>query len=125
MQEPLARRAVDIVQPDICGVGGFSEMRRVADMAAMHGVRLVPHVWGTAVCLAASLQFMAALPPNPPRRKPIEPIMEFDRTENPFRQAIVQTPLEHNQGVMTIPNGPGLGIEINRDALSTYALREK
>lgn len=125
MHEPLARRAVDIVQPDICGVGGFSEMRRVADMAAMHGVRLVPHVWGTAVCLAASLQFMAALPPNPPRRQPIEPIMEFDRTENPFRQAVVQTPLEHDQGVMTIPNGPGLGIEINRNALSTYALREK
>ncbi|MEA2117947.1 mandelate racemase/muconate lactonizing enzyme family protein [Halovibrio sp. HP20-50] len=125
MHEPLARRAVDIVQPDICGVGGFSEIRRVADMAAMHGVRLVPHVWGTAVCLAASLQFMAALPPNPPRRNPIEPIMEFDRTENPFRQAVVQTPLEHHQGVMTIPDGPGLGIEINRDALSTYALREK
>lgn len=125
MHEPLARRAVDIVQPDICGVGGFSEMRRVADMAAMHGVRLVPHVWGTAVCLAASLQFMAALPPNPPRRQPIEPIMEFDRTENPFRQAVVHTPLEHQQGVMTIPDGPGLGIEINRDALSTYALREQ
>jgi D-galactarolactone cycloisomerase len=125
MHEPLARRAVDIVQPDICGVGGFSEMRRVADMAAMHGVRLVPHVWGTAVCLAASLQFMAALPPNPPRRQPIEPIMEFDRTDNPFRQAVVQAPLEHTQGVMMIPNGPGLGIEINRDALSTYALREK
>ncbi|MCL5426435.1 MAG: mandelate racemase/muconate lactonizing enzyme family protein [Gammaproteobacteria bacterium] len=125
MQEPLARRAVDIVQPDICGVGGFSEMRRVADMAAMHGVRLVPHVWGTAVCLAASLQFMAALPPNPPRRHPIEPIMEFDRTENPFRQAVVKTPLEHKNGVVTIPDGPGLGIEINREALATYALREK
>lgn len=125
MHEPLARRAVDMVQPDICGVGGFSEMRRVADMAAMHGVRLVPHVWGTAVCIAASLQFMAALAPNPPRRNPIEPIMEFDRTENPFRQAIVHTALEHRQGVMTIPDGPGLGIEINRDALVTYALREK
>lgn len=124
MQEPLARRVVDIVQPDICGVGGFSEIRRVADLAAMHGVRLVPHVWGTAVCLAASLQFMAALPPNPPRRHPIEPIMEFDRTENPFRQAIVQTPLEHHRGVMTIPDGPGLGIEINRDTLATYALKK-
>jgi D-galactarolactone cycloisomerase len=100
-------------------------MRRVADMAALHGVRLVPHVWGTAVCLAASLQFMAALPPNPPRRNPIEPIMEFDRTVNPFRQAVVLTPLEHHQGVMAIPDGPGLGIEINRDALSTFALREK
>ncbi|PRY65273.1 D-galactarolactone cycloisomerase [Vreelandella songnenensis] len=125
MQEPLARRAIDIIQPDICGVGGFSEMRRVVDMAAMHGVRLVPHVWGTAVCLAASLQFMAALPPNPPRRSPLEPIMEFDRTENPFRQAVVKTPLEHCRGVMAIPDGPGLGIDINREALITYALKEQ
>lgn len=124
MLEPLSTRAVDIVQPDVCGVGGFSEMRRVVDMAAMFGVRLVPHVWGTAVCLAASLQVMAALPPNPPRRKPIEPIMEFDRTKNPFRQAVVQTPIEHNQGIMQIPDGPGLGIEINRDALRQFAWKE-
>lgn len=124
MQEPLETRAVDILQPDICGVGGFTEMRRVADMAALHGVRLVPHVWGTAVCIAASLQCMAALLPNPPRRDPIEPILEFDRTENPFRQAVVRTPIEHQRGVVTIPDGPGLGIEINRDALAQYALEE-
>ena len=122
MQEPLETRAVDILQPDICGVGGFTEMRRVADMAALHGVRLVPHVWGTAVCIAASLQFMAALLPNPPRRDPRPPILEFDRTENPFRQAVVQRPIEHQNGIVQIPDGPGLGIEINRDALSTYAM---
>jgi D-galactarolactone cycloisomerase len=124
MLEPLSTRAVDIAQPDVCGVGGFTEMRRVVDMAAMFGVRLVPHVWGTAVCIAASLQVMAALPPNPPRREPIEPIMEFDRTHNPFRQAVVKTPLEHDGGVVAIPDGPGLGIEINRDALRQYALKE-
>ncbi|OBA00285.1 mandelate racemase/muconate lactonizing enzyme family protein, partial [Halomonas sp. G11] len=73
MQAPLETRAVDIVQPDICGVGGFTEIRRVADMADLHGVRLIPHVWGTAVCIAASLQFMAALLPNPPRREPRPP----------------------------------------------------
>ncbi|GEK74476.1 MULTISPECIES: mandelate racemase/muconate lactonizing enzyme family protein [Halomonas] len=125
MLEPLATRAVDIVQPDVCGVGGVSEMRRVADMAAMFGVRLVPHVWGTAVCIAASLQSMAALPPNPPRRRPIEPIMEFDRTTNPFRQAVVEAPLEHRDGVMRIPDGPGLGIAIDRDALQRFALVEE
>ncbi|WP_046078944.1 mandelate racemase/muconate lactonizing enzyme family protein [Halomonas sp. HG01] len=125
MLEPLATRAVDIVQPDVCGVGGVSEMRRVADMAAMFGVRLVPHVWGTAVCIAASLQCMAALPPNPPRRRPIEPIMEFDRTTNPFRQAVVEAPLEHRDGVMRIPDGPGLGIAIDRDALQRFALVEE
>ncbi|MDL4861089.1 mandelate racemase/muconate lactonizing enzyme family protein, partial [Halomonas elongata] len=70
------------------------------------------------------LQFMAALPPNPPRRRPIEPIMEFDRTKNPFRQAVVTTPIEHQAGVVRIPDGPGLGIAIDRDALHHHALKE-
>ncbi|MGN6549477.1 MAG: mandelate racemase/muconate lactonizing enzyme family protein [Pararhizobium sp.] len=124
MRGPLAASAVDILQPDICGTGGFSEMRRVADQAAMHGVRLVPHVWGTGIALAASLQFMAALPPNPPRRDPVEPILEFDRTTNPFRQAVLQTSIEHDGGVVAIPDGPGLGIEVNRAALDEYRLKE-
>ncbi len=123
MRDPLALRAVDILQPDICGTGGFSEMRRIADMAAMAGIRLVPHVWGTGVALAASLQFMAALPPNPPRPDPIDPILEFDRTQNPFRQAVLQAPIEHESGVVAIPDRPGLGIEVNRAALSQYALK--
>lgn len=123
MREPLARRAVDILQPDICGTGGFSEMRRVADMAAMAGVRLVPHVWGTGIALAASLQFMAALPPDPPRPEPIEPILEFDRTTNPFRQAVLAEPIEHAGGLVAIPDGPGLGIEVNRRTLQRFALK--
>jgi len=122
--EPLARRAVDIAQPDLCGVGGFTEMRRVADMAALHGVRLVPHVWGTGVQIAASLQWLAAQLPDPPRRDAIAPILEFDRTPNPFRQAILNTPIEHHNGMVMIPNTPGLGITINRDALENYRLKE-
>ena len=121
MREPIETRCVDIVQPDICGCGGFSEVRRVADLAALHGVRLVPHVWGTAVQIAAALQFMAAMVPNPVRTNPIEPILEFDRTDNPFRQAVVTRPIEHERGVVGIPDGPGLGIEINRDALMEFA----
>lgn len=124
MLEPIESRSIDIVQPDICGTGGFTEMRRIADLAALYGVRLIPHVWGTAVQIAASLQFMAALAPNPPRPEPIEPILEFDRTENPFRQAVVKTPLEHGGGVVRIPSGPGLGIEIERTALKEFALKE-
>ena len=124
-KEPLEARCVDIAQPDLCGVGGFTEMRRVADMAALHGIRLVPHVWGTAVQIAASLQFAAALLPNPPRREPIEPIFEFDRTPNPFRQAIVKEPLEHKDGVLAIPDRPGLGIEIDRDALAEFAYKDE
>ncbi|MDE3121675.1 MAG: mandelate racemase/muconate lactonizing enzyme family protein [Paracoccaceae bacterium] len=124
MKEPLETGCVDIVQPDLCGTGGFTEMRRIMDMAVLSGVRLVPHVWGTAVQIAASLQFMAALLPNPPRVNPIEPILEFDRTENPFRQAIVTRPIEHRNGVVAIPDGPGLGIEIDRAALAEFRPKE-
>lgn len=122
MREPVETRAVDILQPDLCGVGGFTEARRVADLAALHGVRVVPHVWGTAVQIAAALQFMAAMIPNPVRVNPIEPILEFDRTENPFRQAVVRTPIEHVRGVVKIPDGAGLGIDIDRDALAEFRM---
>lgn len=123
MRAPIEQRCVDIIQPDIGGCGGFTEARRIADLASLHSVRVVPHVWGTAVQIAAALQFMAAMVPDPVRLRPIEPILEFDRTDNPFRQAVVKTPLEPVGGVVTIPNGPGLGIEIDRDALTHFASR--
>lgn len=125
MREPIETRAIDIVQPDLAGVGGFSEAKRVADLAALHGVRVVPHVWGTAVHIAAALQFIAAMVPDPVRVNPIEPILEFDRTDNPFRQTVIQTPIEHENGVVAIPNAPGLGIEINRDALKEFKMRDE
>lgn len=120
-REPLEARCVDIAQPDLCGVGGFTEAKRVVDLASVHNVRVVPHVWGTAVHLAAALQFMASMVPNPVRVNPIEPIMEFDRTHNPFRQAIVKTPIEHQGGVVAVPDAPGLGIDIDRAALAEFA----
>src|SRR5215471_14659792 len=85
-RELLATRAVDIVQPDTCSAGGLSECKKIADMAAAHGVRYVPHVWGTGVALAAALQLLAVLPSaTPPSLNPVEPMLEFDRTEHPIR----------------------------------------
>ena len=71
------------------------------------------------------LQFIAAMVPDPVRVNPIEPILEFDRTDNPFRQTVIQTPIEHENGVVAIPNAPGLGIEINRDALIEFKMRDE
>lgn len=122
MHEALASGAVDIVQPDVCGCGGISEAVKIADLASLYGVRVVPHVWGTGVQIAAALQFMAAQVPDPVRFNPVEPIMEFDRTTNPFRQAILTRPLEAVRGVVAIPDGPGLGIEIDRAALARFAM---
>lgn len=119
-REVFARRAMDIVQPDICACGGLSEAKKIADMATAFGVRFVPHVWGTAIGLAAALQLHALLPPSPPRHDPTEAVLEFDRSEHPFRQAVVRTPLEHVEGMVSIPDGPGLGIEINTDAIARW-----
>ena len=84
-RDVLTRRAIDILQPDTCAAGGLSECKKIADMATAFGVRYVPHVWGCGVGLAASLQLLAVLPHSPPRHTPLEPILEFDRSEHPFR----------------------------------------
>lgn len=121
VNEALQQGAVHILQPDVCGIGGLSEARNILTLADVYGVRVVPHVWGTAVALAAGLHFHAILPPSPPAHEARSPRLEFDRTHNPFRQAIVQQPIEHDQGFVAVPNGPGLGITINRDVLAEYA----
>jgi D-galactarolactone cycloisomerase len=120
----LVARALDIVQPDTCAAGGLSECKKIADMAEAFGVRYNPHVWGTGIAIAASLQLLAVLPAHtPPSLAPLEPMLEFDRTEHPIRQALLVTPIEHAGGIVSVPDGPGLGIEIDRDALARFKVR--
>jgi D-galactarolactone cycloisomerase len=119
-RELLQRRCVDVAQPDTCAAGGLSECKKIADMANAFSVRYVPHVWGTGIALAASLQLLAVLPHNPPCRFPLEPLLEFDRTEHPIRQAVLQRPIEHERGWVAVPTGPGLGIEVDREALERF-----
>ena len=90
-------------------------------MASAFGVRYVPHVWGTAIGLSAALHLIAVLPAMPLRLTPREPLLEFDRSEHPLRQAIVVQPIEHQNGRVRIPTGPGLGIEVNRDTLKRFS----
>ena len=119
-REIFRRRAMDYIQPDTCAAGGLSECKKIADMANAFGVRYVPHVWGTGIGLSAALHLLAVLPHNPPGRKPWEPMLEFDRSEHPARQVVMTTPIEHERGVVKIPTGPGLGIEIDKDALAAF-----
>jgi D-galactarolactone cycloisomerase len=120
----LVSRAVDVIQPDTCAAGGLSECKKIADMAVAFGTRYNPHVWGTGIALAASLQLLAVLPPHtPPSLAPVEPMLEFDRTEHPIRQAVLTAPIEHTNGMVRVPDGPGLGIKVDRDALARFAAR--
>ena len=121
-REILKCGAIDYLQPDTCAAGGLSECKKIADMANAFGVRLVPHVWGTGIGLSAALHLLAVLPHNPPGRRPWEPMLEFDRSEHPARQAIMERPIEHRNGIVQIPGGPGLGIEIDRDGLSSFTV---
>ncbi|MEX2631362.1 MAG: mandelate racemase/muconate lactonizing enzyme family protein [Tistlia sp.] len=123
-RDAVAGRVLDILQPDVCAVGGLSEACRIATLAETFGLRLVPHVWGTGVALAAALQFLAVLPDSPPRHQPRQPLLEFDRTDNPFRQAVLTVPIEQRDGLVAVPDGPGLGIEIDRAALARYRAPE-
>lgn len=119
----LALRAIDIIQPDTCAAGGLSECKKIADMAEAFGVRYNPHVWGTGIAIAASLQLLAVLPSHTPSSlAPVAPMLEFDRTEHPIRQSLLVQPIEHANGVVRVPDAPGLGIEVDREALARFAV---
>ena len=120
----LVSRAIDIIQPDTCAAGGLSECKKIADMAEAFGVRYNPHVWGTGIAIAASLQLLAVLPAHTPvSLAPVQPMLEFDRTEHPIRQSLLAQPIEHSGGIVRVPDGPGLGIEVDRDALVRFSVR--
>jgi len=120
-RELLERRAVDIVQPDTCSAGGLSECKKIADMAAAYGVRFAPHVWGTGIAIAAGLHLLAVTAPfTPPSLRPLEPMLELDRTEHPVRAVLLTEPIEHRNGIVSVPTGYGLGIEVDREVLARF-----
>ena len=111
----LERGAFDIVQPDVTKVGGISEERRIAWMAQEHGIRFIPHGWNTAIGLAADLQLASAFAGTD--------LVEYI-VGSPYVDAIVETPWTLDaDGMLAIPDAPGLGVTIDPDALRRYADR--
>jgi L-alanine-DL-glutamate epimerase-like enolase superfamily enzyme len=109
----LQAGALDIVQPDSTKVGGLSESRRIGWMARECGVRLIPHGWNTAIGLAADLQLASALPDTD--------LVEY-LTGSPFIDDITMDKWALNpDGTLSIPDGPGLGIRVNLDAVEYYS----
>lgn len=120
----LRRDAADILQPDLARCGGLSEAARILALATSFHVPVVPHVWGSAVALAAAVQFCAVLPPSPhtalPRWPENEPMLEYDCTPNPLREELLAEPLTVEGDGVVIPQGPGLGIALAPDALERF-----
>ncbi|WP_436924213.1 mandelate racemase/muconate lactonizing enzyme family protein [Halosimplex amylolyticum] len=115
-------RLVDVVQPNLARCGGLSEARRIADLASTENVAVRPHIWNSAVGLAAAVQFAASVGDYPHTRNVPDPMMvEFDRSPNPLRDDILETAFDPSGGRLSVPQEPGLGITVDEDAIDRYS----
>ena len=114
-REWLERGRVDVLQPDVGRAGGFTEMRRIAALAAEHGALVVPHGWKTGITVAASCHLQAATE-NVPYVELLSPAL-FD---SPLRAELVRPEPQVEDGTLPLPPGPGLGIELVEDAVARY-----
>ncbi|MEM6465817.1 MAG: mandelate racemase/muconate lactonizing enzyme family protein [Pseudomonadota bacterium] len=123
----LENRGLDIAQPEVCALGGISEYVRVLALCHAHFTPVVNHVWGSAIAVATNMHLLAAMPPLPGGLHPWEPMLEFDTTHNAFRDELLTEPLDiahslkTNNGCVTVPTGPGLGVEPDRAFLRHHA----
>ena len=114
--------AVDVLMPDLTLCGGLDEGQTAVQLARLYGARVSPHVWGTAVGLAAAIHYTAAIPSDPhAMQSPYPSLVEYDTSENPLRDALTVDPIMPIAGMLRVPDGPGLGIEVNERALRRYA----
>jgi L-alanine-DL-glutamate epimerase-like enolase superfamily enzyme len=123
----ISQRVVDLLQPDLSWVGGITEGRRIAEMARLANIPLVPHNWGTAINTAASIHLVAAMPQGflceyPIMRREWGDI-KLD-TPSPMMTELASVPVVVENGYAIVPSGPGLGIELDEEAVARYTLEE-
>jgi L-alanine-DL-glutamate epimerase-like enolase superfamily enzyme len=114
-EDLLDRGLVEVAQPDIGRVGGLTEARRVCDLAAARGRIVVPHVWKTGISIAAAAH-LAAATAHCPYIEYLPPAL----TGSVLRQELTADELAFSEGVIALPEKPGLGVELNRIALAKY-----
>ncbi len=114
-RELLARQAVNIIQPDICLMGGLWEMKKVAAMADAHYVSVAPHNPCGPVATAVNVPFAASTHNFL--------ILEYHADDEGPRRDIVDEPMKLVNGYLEIPEKPGLGIDLNVEALGKYPFK--
>ncbi|MDE2749986.1 MAG: mandelate racemase/muconate lactonizing enzyme family protein [Chloroflexota bacterium] len=117
----LSQRCVDIAQPDICGAGGLTEAKRIAALAYAFQTNVIPHSWGTGIAFAAGLHLVSTLDIVPGRLRMPEAMLEMDRSENALRENLTYPKFRLEDGRVTAPTAPGLGVDVDPDALAHYA----
>ncbi len=107
-------RAADIFQPDLAICGGITEAMRIGAIAAAWNLRLAPHLWTGALAFAAGMHVAAASPGGW--------ILEYSLGANPLLHELAQEKFSVKDGMVEIPERPGLGITINQDFVDRYAV---
>jgi L-alanine-DL-glutamate epimerase-like enolase superfamily enzyme len=111
----MDRGGVQVAQPDVGRVGGLSEARRVCDMAADRGRLIVPHGWKTGITIAATAQLAAVTP-----HMPFFEYVPQGVAESALRRELVDDELELVDGRLALPQRPGIGVELNWDAVEEF-----
>jgi L-alanine-DL-glutamate epimerase-like enolase superfamily enzyme len=106
---------VDVAQPDLSRCGGFTVARKVIEMAAAAKIEICPHAWQSDLLTAASLHFNAVLPEAL--------FQEFNVCDDPISRALTKNPLTLVDGQLAVPQGPGLGVEVNLDTVNRYRVK--
>lgn len=114
-RELIRGQCVDIVQPDASRCGGISEVARVAELASTAGLPFAPHSWSDAVAVVANAQVVAA-------RQGLT--VEIDRTGNPFVDDLLIEPLIVRDGLLSLSDRPGLGIELDHEWIERHRMSD-
>lgn len=122
-RDPIAAGHMDIVQPDVTKCGGFTEAKVISQMAYTWNLRVSPHCWGTGLAEAACLQLLSTFVDSPFGESGSTPqFLEFDRGVNPLRESVLKDPIRPIDGMVAVPQGPGLGIDVDEDAVRELSL---
>ena len=111
----MDRGKVAVVQPDVGRVGGLTEAKRVCSLAAQRGLKVVPHLWKTGISIAAAAHLAAATP-----HLAFFEFLPAELCHSALRKELVVEQLQIVDGMIPLPRGPGLGVELNREALQRF-----
>jgi len=111
----LDKGRVDVAQPDVGRVGGLTEAIRVCHMAQDRGRLIVPHCWKSGIGIAATAHLAFATP-----NCPMIEFLPAEMCDSALRIELVDDPISMVNGVITLPDKPGLGIALNMDAVAKY-----
>ena len=107
-------RAIDVVQADVSKTGGISELKKIADMAALYRLRMAPHTSHSNLNYAATLHVLSA--------SPTAYVFEAAGfNNNRFGDALITAPIEIRGGHVRTPDAPGLGVEVDESLVDAFA----